>query len=82
MSFLKTIDKYGRKAWRDELGRLHNETGPAVEDFHGNKSWWLKDHWLGDNEEGFWNLWDRLTDEQKKNANLLSHLPLKDFSDK
>jgi hypothetical protein len=72
-----TIDKCGNKFWRKlkDDWCLHRINGPALELQNGYKSWYVNGEWLGDNDEGFWALWDTLTDEQKQDPVLLSYLP-------
>ena len=36
-----TMGKYGEKQYRNALGQLHREDGPAVERSSGTKEWWL-----------------------------------------
>lgn len=64
----------GVKCWYLD-GKRHRTDGPAVEYADGYKVWYLDGQFLGDNDDGFWSLWDRLTDDQRNNVNLLSHLP-------
>jgi hypothetical protein len=64
----------GIKEWWVD-GKRHRTDGPAVEETDGAKSWHKDGEWLDYNDEGFWALWDRLTDEQRNNVNLLMHLP-------
>jgi len=64
----------GTKMWCAN-GKRHRTDGPAIEYADGSKSWFLEGECLGFNDEGFWLLWDRLTDEQRNNLNLLMHLP-------
>lgn len=63
----------GTKYWEDSDGRLHRINGPAVERLDGSHDWYIHGRWLGDNKEGFWRLWDRLTPEQKKDPILLAY---------
>lgn len=35
------IDKWGNKIWRNSLGQLHREDGPAIEYANGFKTWYL-----------------------------------------
>jgi hypothetical protein len=68
-----------KRFWRDENGKPHREDGPAIiwnypdgsifeEDFY------LHGKYLGENKEGFWALWDRLTDKQRNNPEILKCL--------
>ena len=77
LSPIQTINKNGNKEWRDDLGRLHNKSGPAFEHMQGIKEWWVDGSFLGYNDIGFWALWDTLTPEQKEDPVLLSYLPEK-----
>lgn len=60
-------------------GKLHREDGPAsiwykkngVIDFY---SFWFNGAHIGLLDDGFWALWDRLNDEQRKNPNILKFL--------
>ena len=56
-------------------GQYHREDGPSIVWPNGETSWHLKGERLGDNEGGFWNLWDRLTVEQRGSPTLLKYLP-------
>ena len=60
-------------------GRLHRESGPAY--IHHNYNSSTKDEWfyfngnyIGSGKRGFWKLWDCLTEEQRKNPELLKYL--------
>ena len=64
----------GTKQWYRD-GKLHREDGPAVEWVNGATDWYLEGVHLGYRYTGFWNLWDRLTDTQRANPNLLKYLP-------
>ena len=55
-------------------GMLHRLNGPAV-DRPNRQLWYMNGKYLGSNDEGFWALWERLTDEQKKDPILLTYLP-------
>jgi len=68
------VDSVGNKYWFKE-DKLHREDGPAVEQRTGPIVWYLQDESLGDEAEGFWKLWDRLTEEQRANPNLLKWMP-------
>ena len=68
------VDLWGDKRWYRN-GRLHREDGPAVEYTNGRKYWYFNGEHLGSKTEGFWKLWDRLTDTQRGNPTLLKHLP-------
>ena len=68
------VDSGGTKHWyKDDL--LHREDGPAVELTSGRKDWHLNGEFLGLGATGFWELWDRLTAEQRGNPNLLRYFP-------
>lgn len=70
-----TTTRSGNKIWKNSKGQWHRLDGPAVEYVSGLKEWHVNDNWLGDNDKGFWALWDLLTPEQKQDPVLLSHLP-------
>jgi hypothetical protein len=68
-----------RRVWRDENGYLHREDGPAIVWYNSDGSisegkFSLNGELIGYNEEGFWALWDNLTEEQRKNPELLKYL--------
>jgi len=60
----------GTKFWYRD-GKYHREDGPAIV----WPSWYVHGERLGRGAEGFWNLWDRLTDEQRGSSTLLRYLP-------
>ena len=64
----------GYKAWLIN-GKRHRLNGPAIEHSDGSKTWCINGELLGINDEGFWELWDLLTPEQKQDPILLSYLP-------
>lgn len=64
----------GTKSWYVN-NKYHRLDGPAIERIDGSKSWYVNDRWLGDDDTGFWALWDMLTNKQRNNLNLLMHLP-------
>ena len=68
------IDGYRSKRWYKD-DQLHREDGPSVERSGGLKEWHLDGQLLGYNTGGFWELWDRLTDEQRANPTLLKYIP-------
>jgi len=68
------IDLYETKYWYKD-GERHREDGPAVEWPNGSKSWCFHGKFLDDNDDGFWKLWELLTDEQRGNPTLLRYLP-------
>jgi hypothetical protein len=35
------VNMYGSIFWKNENGELHREDGPAIEDWNGNKEWYL-----------------------------------------
>ena len=67
-------DADGTKLWWLN-GKLHRTDGPAIERANGDKAWWLNDEHLGWGDEGFWALWELLSDGQRNNLNLHMHLP-------
>jgi hypothetical protein len=64
----------GEKVWYVR-GMRHRTDGPAVEYLNGAKVWWANGKLLGYNDQGFWALWECLTDEDRANPTLLSYLP-------
>jgi hypothetical protein len=64
----------GSKVWY-VYGKLHRTDGPAIEFSNGDKEWWVQGEYLGLNDQGFWALWERLSDEDRVNPTLLSYLP-------
>jgi len=68
------VDKFGTKYWFKD-GKLHREDGPAIETAKGSACWWFHGRAVGYDAEGFWDLWDKLTDEQRGNPTLLRWLP-------
>jgi hypothetical protein len=64
----------GYKQWYED-GKLHRTDGPAVEWSDGFKEWYINGEYLGHNEEGFWALWERLSNEDRANITLLTYLP-------
>jgi len=56
-------------------GKNHRIDGPAVIRSDGIVRWYYHGKWVGDNKEGFWGLWDHLTDDERNNTDLLYHLP-------
>jgi antitoxin component YwqK of YwqJK toxin-antitoxin module len=60
-------------------GALHRELGPAEIRYDPDGSinmelFYLNGKFLGENREGFWKLWDNLTEEQRNNQELLKYL--------
>ena len=67
----------GDKCWYQN-GQLHRTNGPATVWYSSDyKLWYVNGKWLGNNDKGFWALWDTLTPEQKQDPTLLSYLPEK-----
>ena len=68
------VDLDGVEPWfKDDL--RHREDGPAICYGVRVKQWHLRGEYLGYGAVGFWELWDRLTDEQRANPNLLHWMP-------
>lgn len=60
-------------------GDLHRESGPAYIQYNPDGSieieyFYIHGELLGDDEEGFWALWDRLTEVGRQTSNLLTYL--------
>ena len=60
-------------------GVLHREFCPAQIWYNEDGSirgvyFYLHGEYLGENKEGFWAIWDRLTDDKRKNPELLKYL--------
>ena len=64
----------GTKAWKLN-GKRHRADGPAIEWANGDKEWYFNDEWLGYGDEGFWALWEKLTEEERSNWKLLQWAP-------
>jgi hypothetical protein len=71
------VERWDHKAWYVR-GKLHRTDGPAVERWD-HKEWCVGGEFLGYDNEGFWALWEQLSDEDRVNPTLLSYLP-GDFS--
>jgi len=67
------VDLDGDKFWYKD-DQLHREDGPAIDSVVG-KQWYFNGERLGLDDYGFWDLWDRLTDEQRANPTLLKWMP-------
>ena len=65
----------GTKEWYNINRKFHRIEGPAVEWSNGTKEWWVNGKFLGNNDEGFWALWEKLTHEQRSNWKLLQWAP-------
>jgi hypothetical protein len=68
-----------RREWRNISHQCHREDGPAIIYYHPDGSileedFYLNGKPLGPNKKGFWALWDRLTDDKRKNPELLKYL--------
>ena len=60
-------------------GVLHRELGPAAIFYNpdGSIAWeefYLNGEFLGREKKGFWALWDNLTEDKRKNPELLKYL--------
>jgi hypothetical protein len=64
-------DLEGNQYWYKD-DHLHREDGPAVVTDIGEE-YYLNGEHLGWEEDGFWNLWKKLSKEQRKNPNLLKY---------
>jgi hypothetical protein len=67
----------GTKEWRLN-GKRHRTDGPAIEWSDGTKmrwAWHFNGEYLGNDDAGFWTLWEKLNDEQRSDWKLLQHAP-------
>jgi antitoxin component YwqK of YwqJK toxin-antitoxin module len=60
-------------------GVSHREFGPATVDYNADGSinqecFYINGEYMGSEECGFWNLWDKLTDDKRRNPELLKYL--------
>ena len=60
-------------------GALHRDRGPACIGYYNDGSavsedFYLHGEYLGTDNEGFWNLWERLTEEQRRATEILKCL--------
>jgi len=68
------------KEWGDGEGDLHREDGPAkivclLSDGSIHcEEFWINGEFLGNNKKGFWNLWEKLTEDQRQAQSLLKYL--------
>jgi hypothetical protein len=76
---INNSDRSFRREWRYEDGRIHRRDGPALAYYHPDGS--IQQEWfyfnakfLGTDNEGFWNLWERLTEEQRRATEILKCL--------
>lgn len=70
------VDSEGRRHWYKDDKR-HRLDGPALEypPPRPGKYWYVNNELLGGGDEGFWALWDLLSEEQRCNLELHFHLP-------
>ena len=64
----------GTKRWYLN-GKHHREDGPAVELSTGTKEWYLVGKCIGENDKGFWEFLDSISEDKKKNPKLLEYYP-------
>jgi hypothetical protein len=64
----------GHEEWHFD-GQRHRANGPAQMRLGHPDMYWWKDDFLGYDEEGFSELWDRLNDEQREDPILLKFFP-------
>ncbi len=60
-------------------GYVSRTDGPAIISYYRDGSiyfeeFWIDGEYLGQDKDGFWALWDRLTEEGRNNHNLLRYL--------
>ena len=56
-------------------GKRHRTDGPAIEWVDGTKVWYFNGRWLGLYDEGFWALWELLSEEERSDWKLLQWAP-------
>jgi antitoxin component YwqK of YwqJK toxin-antitoxin module len=104
---LKHSDGSFRRAWKNENGEFHRESGPALAYYNPDgsikgeyfyldgvlhrelapaaiwyypdgsievESFYLNGECLGRDKKGFWTLWDCLTEDKRRNPELLKYL--------
>ncbi len=75
----KDSQGYICQEWRNEKTLFHRDLEPAriFLDRDGSiefMEFWINGEYLGDDEYGFWKLWDGLTSEQRQSCELLKYL--------
>ena len=68
-----------RRVWVNVSHQYHREDGPAIISYRPDDSikeefFYLNEKFLGKDENGFWVLWGRLTDEQRQKPEFLKYL--------
>jgi hypothetical protein len=56
-------------------GKRHRTDGPALECANGTNVWWFYEKMLGYEDEGFWALWELLSEEERSDWKLLQWAP-------
>ena len=56
-------------------GKQHRTDGPALECANGTNVWWFYGKMLGYEDEGFWALWELLSEEERSDWKLLQWAP-------
>ncbi len=75
----KYSDGSSRREWKNRFGEYHREFGPAVTLYNSNGSiiseyFYINGTYFGSGESGFWNLWERLTEDERQNPEILKCL--------
>ena len=81
MSYKEWEDLCGflRKEWRNELGQLHRDSGPAIISYDLDGSiecevFYISGKLLGSDKEGFWALWEILDEDGRQAPDILKYL--------
>ena len=67
------------KEWRNETGLIHREDGPAQICYNPDgpieiEYFYVAGESLGYDEEGFWALWEKLTEGQRQAPGIIRYL--------
>ncbi len=67
------------KCYRNDAGQLHRYDGPSIICCHPDgwilfEQFWINGECMGSNKDGFWNLWDILSEERRRAPDLLECL--------
>ena len=56
--------------WINRQGKCHRINGPAWEGKDGNTAWFYDDICVGTGANGFWGLWEKLSEVQRQDLDL------------